>query len=337
MEEDWKISLLEEDVKYGRLSKSNLRSSEEKEVFRHFQETAIRNSDGRFVLRLPIKQNVPKLGSSFTMATSRFINVERRLQRDPYLKAEYIKFMNDYLEMGHIQEVLNEASIPEDSFYMPHHAVVKSSSLTTKVRVVFDASAKSSSGMSLNDILKRGPTVQEDLFVILTRFRKHQYVITSDIEKMFRQIAVAKPDWDLQRILWRSDPSEVLRTYRLVTVTYGTTPASFMTTQCLIKLAEEASEHHPKAASVIMQDFYMDDLMTGCDTEEECCQLQQEVSSILNSAKLPLRKWCSNSQIVLKYINKEEQDPLFTLDIGDDDTVKSLGLCWKPWADSSLT
>ncbi|KAF0738584.1 Integrase catalytic domain-containing protein [Aphis craccivora] len=76
--------------------------------------------------------------------------------------------------------------------------------------------------------------------------------------------------------------------------------------------------------------------MTGCDTEAECCRLQQEVSMILNllnSAKLPLRKWCSNSQAVLQYINKEEQDPLFTLNINDDDTVKSLGLCWKPIAD----
>lgn len=71
----------------------------------------------------------------------------------------------------------------------------------------------------------------------------------------------------------------------------------------------------------------MDDLMTDCDTEEECCQLQQDVCSTHNSAKLPLRKWCTNSQAVLKYISKKEQDPLYTLDNGDDDTVKLLGSC----------
>jgi len=333
LETDWKALHLGEDTTYGRLSKPNSKILEEKEVVQHFQDTAIRNADGRFVLRLPIKMNVDKLGDSITMATSRFLSVERRLQKDPYLRTEYIKFMQEYLEMGHMQEVLNETSIPSNSYYLPHHAVQKTSSLTTKVRVVFDASARSSSGISLNDILMRGPIVQEELFAILTRFRKHQHVVTSDIEKMFRQIAIAEPDWDLQRILWRNYPNESLRTYRLVTVTYGTTPASYMTTQCLVKLAEEFREYYPKASAVITQDFYMDDLMTGCDTEAECCRLQQEVSMILNSAKLPLRKWCSNSQAVLQCISRKEQDPLFTLNISDDDSVKSLGLCWKPIAD----
>lgn len=73
--------------------------------------------------------------------------------------------------------------------------------------------------------------------------------------------------------------------------------------------------------------------MTGCNTEAECFQLQQEVSSI-NLAKMPLRKWCSNSESVLKSIGKNKQDPLFTLNISDDDTVKSLGLCWKPFVDN---
>ncbi|KAF0738583.1 Uncharacterized protein FWK35_00025854, partial [Aphis craccivora] len=213
-ETDWKALHLEEDIIYGRLSKTNAKILKEKEVVQHYQSTAIRDADGRFVLRLPIKMNADTLGDSITM------------------------FMQEYLEMGHMQEVRNEPTIPSNSYYLPYHAVQNTSSLTTKVRVVIDASSKSSSGISLNDILMRGPTVQEDLFAILTRFRRHQHVIISDIEKMFRQVGIAEPDLDLQRILWRNEPSESLRTYRLVTVTYGTTPASYMITQCLIILAE---------------------------------------------------------------------------------------------------
>lgn len=82
-----------------------------------------------------------------------------------------------------------------------------------------------------------------------------------------------------------------------------------------------------------MNDFYMDDLMTGADSIEECCKLQEEIISILDSAKLPLRKWCSNSMTVLKRIGKRDNDPSFTLDIGDIDAVNSLGHCWKPVAD----
>ncbi|XP_060869420.1 uncharacterized protein LOC132944179 [Metopolophium dirhodum] len=111
------------------------------------------------------------------------------------------------------------------------------------------------------------------------------------------------------------------------------TPASFLSTYCLIELAKSVEKQFPCASKVIAEDFYMDDLMTGADTEDDCCQLQREVSTVLDSAKLPLRKWCSNSEFVLQNMSKCVNDPLFVLDIGDNDTVKSLGLQWKPIAD----
>jgi len=333
LEEEWQSEENDKSSKYGRLSKANQRSLEEEETAEHFRQTTSRDMDGRFIVHLPKKSIVKNLGASLSMATSRFLSVERRLQADDKLKTEYTAFMNDYIKLGHAREVTGDTIIPEPSFYLPHHAVIKASSLTTKVRVVFDASAKSSSGLSLNDVLKCGPTVQEDVFGILARFRKFQYVITSDVEKMFRQIQVAKEDWNLQRIVRRSDPNEQLCTYQLTTVTYGTTPASFLATQCLVSLAEEERLNFPQAARAILHDFYMDDLMTGADTIEKCAKLQKEINSIMDSGKLPLRKWCSNSQSIMNLIGKREHDPLFSLEIGDQDTVKSLGLEWKPLAD----
>lgn len=333
IEEDWKVLSSIEDTSYGRASKANKRCQEEQETLQHFKQNTIRDVEGRFIVRLPTKQAISELGATLPMATARFLNVEKRLQHDEHLKAEYIRFMNEYIEMGHMVQVMDDSVQKQNPFYLPHHSVIKASSLTTKVRVVFDASAKSTSGISLNDVLRCGPVVQQDLFSILIRFRKHQFVLTSDIEKMFRQIKVAREDWDLQRIVWRSSPEELLRSYRLTTVTYGTTPASFLSTYCLIALAKSVEKELPKAAKVISEDFYMDDLMTGADTEDDCCRLQIDVSSVLNSAKLPLRKWCSNSEFVLRNMSKCVDDPLFVLDIGDDDTVKSLGLQWKPVAD----
>lgn len=64
---------------------------------------------------------------------------------------------------------------------------------------------KSSSGVSLNDTLYVGPVVQPDIFAILTRFRIHNFVLTGDIEKMYRQFLLTPDERDLQRILWRSD------------------------------------------------------------------------------------------------------------------------------------
>jgi len=199
LEEDWRALKDKEDNLYGRNSKINLKLLEEKQTVEHFKENTKRGTDGRFIVRLPLKPLVEELGDTLKLATTRFINVERRLMRDEKLQKEYTRFMEEYLDLGHMEEVIDEDQIPKRSSYLPHHAMIKKSSLTTKVRVIFDASTKSSTGVTLNDVLMCGPNVQEDVFSILARFRKHQYVLTSDIEKMFRQVAVAKTDWDLQR------------------------------------------------------------------------------------------------------------------------------------------
>lgn len=117
--------------------------------------------------------------------------------------------------------------------------------------MVFDASQRSSSGVSLNDILMYGPTVQADVFTILARFRMHQYVLMADVEKMFRQVAVDQKDWDLQQIVWRDEPTKPLRTFKLTTVTYGMKPASFLATQCLVTLAGISQHEFPRAAELI--------------------------------------------------------------------------------------
>ncbi|CAI6372187.1 unnamed protein product [Macrosiphum euphorbiae] len=81
-----------------------------------------------------------------------------------------------------------------NEYYIPHHAVFKSTSITTKLRVVFDASTICSTGKSLNDLLMKGPVVQPTLYSTLLRFRVHQVALTADIEKMYRQILIHNDD-----------------------------------------------------------------------------------------------------------------------------------------------
>jgi hypothetical protein len=75
--------------------------------------------------------------------------------------------------LGYMEPV-TQATTNSTEYYLPHHVVVKESSSTTKVRVVFDGPAKTTTGISLNDILMVGPTVQQDLFSIVMRFRTHK-------------------------------------------------------------------------------------------------------------------------------------------------------------------
>jgi hypothetical protein len=79
-----------------------------------------------------------------------------------------------------------------EAYYLPHHAVIKPGSETTKLRVVFDASATSTNGKSLNYIMYTEPNLLQDLMELLIRWRLHKIVLTADIEKMFRQVDICK-------------------------------------------------------------------------------------------------------------------------------------------------
>lgn len=111
--------------------------------------------------------------------------------------------------------------------------MIKESSTTTKLRVVFNASAKTASGLSLNDVLKIGPKIQGDLFDIVTRMHTHQIAITADIAKMYRIINIHESQRDFQRIIWRRDRDQEISHFRLNTITYGTASASFLATRTL--------------------------------------------------------------------------------------------------------
>lgn len=157
-------------------------SAEERKCEAHFERTHSRNEEGRFVVELPLKKNlIEQMGNSYETALSRFYTIERKLNRDPALKEQYTQFIEEYRALGHMRLVESDDSSSRATYYLPHHAVLRPSSSTTKLRVVFDASCKTDSGISLNDALKVGPTLQQDVFTTIIKFRKWQYALTADV------------------------------------------------------------------------------------------------------------------------------------------------------------
>ena len=170
-------------------------TTEQQACEEHFVTHTTQQEDRRFV-RLPTKMDSKQLGSSRLSAERRLHAIERRLERDPDLKVQYHNFMKEYEELGHMEPV-NSHEGKNTCYFLPHHPVFKETSSTTKTRVVFDGGAKTSNGLSLNDILQVGSTVQQDLYSIVLRFRTHQVCFTADIAKMYRQIVVHPQDRDL--------------------------------------------------------------------------------------------------------------------------------------------
>lgn len=222
--------------------------------------------------------------------------------------------------------------------YLPHHAVIKESSSTTKLRVVFDASRKTTSGISLNQSMLTGPTIQQDIISILIRWRKYQVVFTADVEKMYRQIQVRDSDADYQRIVWRSDPSQPIRDYKLTTVTFGTSGAPYLAIRTLQQLARDGMKQFPNAAAIALRDFYVDDLLSGCDTINEAIQLQDEIKRLMKKGGSDIRKWTSN-RVELLEKNSEADREIHPYDFDKIEGVKRLDnsrICLKIHSDIPL-
>ncbi|XP_055622690.1 uncharacterized protein LOC129766204 [Toxorhynchites rutilus septentrionalis] len=308
-------------------------SPSEQECENHFKQNTTRDDRGRYVVKLPKRlELISQLRDNKYNAQRRFLALERKLEANLELKTMYHEFIHEYISMGHMREISAEND-QSPQYFLPHHAVLRPESSTTKLRTVFDASCKSQSGMSLNDVLLTGPTIQQSLIALVMRFCMHAYVVTADIAKMYRQIMVHPTDQPLQRIYWRDDKNTTLKIFQLQTVTYGTNSASFLATRVLKQLAEDEKVKFPLAAPVIRSDFYMDDLLTGCEDLNKLKETCSQLVSMLDSAGFQLRKFSSNSQDVLNMIPEHLRESKTILEFESGSSIKTLGLLWEPASD----
>lgn len=315
---------------------SNGFSPEEARCESFYSSTVQRETNGRYSVALPRNGDVlAQLGDSRDIALRRLHGTERRLSRDSVLREQYTSFMAEYEQLGHMRKIVSEESNQGKRCYLPHHPVVKEASTTTKVRVVFDASCKTNSGISLNDCLLVGPILQDDLRSIILRCRMKQIMLVADVEKMFRQINVRQQDRPLQCILWRETPSEDVAVYELNTVTYGTKSAPFLATRTLKQLAIDEEQRFPLAARVASEDTYMDDVLTGTDSVDEALRLRIQLERMMECGGFRLRKWASNHPDVLKEVPGPYLAIPNTAGIALDTypSVKTLGLVWVPKKD----
>ncbi|XP_075162957.1 uncharacterized protein LOC142235581 [Haematobia irritans] len=207
----------------------------------NYKRKTRRDSEGRYVVTLPLKTDFCgqiDLGNSRTGFLRQFLRNEASLLRKPQIKTVYDDVIREYLHLGHMRPV---SATPTDApvCYLPHHPVINPDKRTTKLRVFFNASNKTSTGNSLNDILHVGPTLQTDLVLLILRWRLYKFVYNCDITQMYRQIRVDPSQTCLQRILFRDSPQNIIQDYELQTVTFGVNCAPFLAIRTLLQLADD--------------------------------------------------------------------------------------------------
>lgn len=307
-------------------------SPEEVQCEELYKNTTYRNDDGRYVVSLPFASgSSPELGNSRESALRRFYALENRLSKNEDLKRQYSEFMSEYIDSEHMSPTLSlEGSA--GAYYIPHHCVLKPESNINKLRVVFDASLKSSNGSSLNDTLLIGPKLQRDIGSILFRFRTHSIVFTADIRQMYRQILIAPHHRTYQRILWRFSVQDPVQEFILNTVTYGVNASPFLALRTLHQLGKDEGYRFPLAVRLLEEDTYVDDVFGGCETREETTIMIQQLVDLLACAGFELRKWASNEPALLSKLPESFQQ--LPIDFDEDSVIKILGLRWNPCKDA---
>ena len=306
-------------------------------IYDDLKEQLVRNPAGWYETNLPWKANHPDLPKNEAASRRRLTSLVRKLKRDGNYE-QYDGIIREQLEQGIIEEASNKPVNKE--YYLPHKAVVKKSAETTKLRIVYDASAKEQSCQpSINECLNPGPPLQNRLWEILVRARFFPVLLTGDIEKAFLQVRIKAEERDALRFFWESPGSGKLSVYRFTRALFGLTCSPFLLGGVINEHLKLWQDKYPELVREIRDNLYVDDLITGGENVESVAAKRSQAVEVFEDATFKLHKWHS-SDLTLENHNQSspanEDEMTYAkeqLGSGKCDT-KLLGLPWNKIEDT---
>lgn len=224
--------------------------------------------------------------------------MEKQLSRELDWKVAYANQIHEMIERGAAIKLTNEIMDKWDGpvWYVSHLMGPNPHLVTTPVRIVWNSSQKCK-GISLNDLLLKGPDVLNPIRVVLLRFREGMRAALGDIKKMYNSVWLEEREMHLHRFLWRDSPGEEISEYAITRVNIGDRPAG-----CIAQLAmrETASlpnfVHLEDERRVIEEDSYVDDLLTSHNDLNRLGKITERVKEILKAGGFFLKPWVRSGQ-----------------------------------------
>ncbi len=322
--------------------------------------SSVTRRGARYEVSLPWRQEgYESLPTNYELSRRRLVGLLRRLRHNPEILKKYDSTIREQLRDGIVEVVEEEKAIgPGPVHYLPHHAVIRRDKETSKVRIVYDASAKSS-GPSLNDCLHVGPKFNQKINELLFRFRSYPVALVADIEKAFLMISVSPKDRDVLRFLWVEDPfseEDKLTRLRFTRVVFGVSSSPFLLNATIRHHLEAYRSTNPELGDLLSRSICVDDVVAGADSEDEAYQLYLDSKKILRQGSFNLRKFQSNSLRLQGRLDQREAPPMTTSPasaivpseasyseatiptepIGQPGGHKVLGVRWEPMEDQLI-
>ncbi|XP_046605012.1 uncharacterized protein LOC124297744 [Neodiprion virginianus] len=151
---------------------------------------------------------------------------------------------------------------------------------------------------------------------------------------MYRQILVHNDDQDFQRILWRKEPELPIEEYQLTTVTYGLASAPYLAIRVLHQLVHDEGKQYPFASHVILENTYVDDILSGAEDVDQGREKINELNQLLKAGGFELQKWTSSHPETLVDISRNHQEIAMHLNLDQSPFLRALGLAWRPDIDA---
>ena len=328
----------------------------EKTLYDQFLST-VTTKNNRYEVTLPWKEHHKALPDNYQLSLRRLKGLLHRLRQAPAVLQQYHSIISDQLKQGIVEPAPDNGNL---CHYLPHHAVIREDKMTTKLRIVYDASARSEDAPSLNDCIHKGPKFNQIILDLLLRFRQFRVPLIADLEKAFLQVSVAEDDRDVLRFLWIDDITKEnpdVCALRFTRVVFGLAASPFLLNATVRHHLQKYATSHPALVQRLLQSMYVDDIITGANTEDEAFQLYEQSKRLFQEAGFNLRKFVTNRRSLQLRINHAEQacasqqqesqemnysDETYgraTLGITVDteaEEQKVLGLRWRPGDDLLL-
>ncbi|XP_074657149.1 uncharacterized protein LOC141910314 [Tubulanus polymorphus] len=306
-------------------------SPEEKRFMQTIE--AVTNYTGdRYEVGIPLKRPLPPIPNSRWMAERRLIGVIKRMNRTEKFSEEYHEQMKELKKKGYTERVPNEEIAIREKWYLPHHGV-SNQNRNSKLRIVFDGSAQQN-GISLNDLLMKGPKLTNRLDGVLIRFREYPVAVSSNIQGMFHQIQVAPKDRNWYRLLWIDELGNT-EEWRWTVHPFGSRPSPAIACHVLRRGLVEQSRHEDKEiCKAATQAFYVDDNLNSWTDAQSAQKEVTVVHETSDCCGFPLRKYASTRPEVLDDIPEDRKAVTGSdINVGKEDSSELPTLGMKPQTD----
>ena len=149
---------------------------------------------------------------------------------------------------------------------------------------------------------------------------------------MYLMIQIAQEHRNKLRFLWQNEDTKEIEVYENCVLPFGLRCSPFLAVGVVQHHLMKYEEEYPALVKEMIESTYIDDLLTGAETEDEALTMYEDSSKIMKEASMEMRKWNTNNERIKEVFKKDGVAAETSKTISDnaENTYKLLGITYNP-------